>query len=136
MFFLNPYLLFCIVFPLHNLQQIVTKMIFSDNKARVYYGLLKEPDVSNAAIEEEEDDEEGGDKPKKKKSKKDHLYPKKSKSDPNAPPVDRMPLPELLVSLDMFFVFLFFVFVKTFLSRKYMYYFTGKKLSYEKKPKL
>ncbi|KAK3924319.1 Transcription initiation factor TFIID subunit 5 [Frankliniella fusca] len=67
----------------------------ADNKARVYYGLLKEPDVSNAALEEEDEEEEGGDKPKKKKSKKDHLYPKKSKSDPNAPPVDRMPLPEL-----------------------------------------
>lgn len=70
-------------------------LFFSDNKARVYYGLLKEPDVSNAALEDEDDDEEGGDKPKKKKSKKDHLFSKKSKSDPNAPPADRMPLPEL-----------------------------------------
>ena len=36
-----------------------------------------------------------GDKPKKKKPKKDPLFSKKSKSDPNAPPIDRIPLPQL-----------------------------------------
>lgn len=47
---------------------------------------------------EEEDDKEGGtdgDKPKKKKAKKDPLFSKKTKSDPNAPAVGRMPLPNL-----------------------------------------
>lgn len=68
-----------------------------DNKAKVYFGLLKEPDVQFVPCEEEEGEGEGGDgdKPKKKKSKKDPLFSKKTKSDPNAPPIDRMPLPEL-----------------------------------------
>jgi len=61
----------------------------------VYFGLLKEPDIQNVQIEEEEDAEESADKPKKKKAKKDPLFSKKTKSDPNAPPADRMPLPEL-----------------------------------------
>ena len=39
---------------------------------------------------------QSGDKSsKKKKSKKDWLLSKKSKNDPNAPPINRMPLPEL-----------------------------------------
>lgn len=71
-----------------------------DNKAKVYYGLLKEPDIQNvttAATEEEEEDNGGpdSDKPKKKKAKKDPLFSKKTKSDPNAPPIGRMPLPNL-----------------------------------------
>ncbi|PSN41309.1 Transcription initiation factor TFIID subunit 5 [Blattella germanica] len=68
-----------------------------DNKAKVYYGLLKEPDIQYLPVEEEEDGEgeNAADKPKKKKAKKDPLFSKKTKSDPNAPPVDRMPLPEL-----------------------------------------
>lgn len=69
-----------------------------DNKVKVYYGLLKEPDIQTLAQPPEEDDDidpDAPDKPKKKKSKKDPLFSKKSKSDPNAPPVDRMPLPEL-----------------------------------------
>ncbi|XP_022195379.1 transcription initiation factor TFIID subunit 5 [Nilaparvata lugens] len=70
-----------------------------DNKAKVFYGMLKEPDIQYVPLEE--DDEagegggEGGDKPKKKKAKKDPMFSKKPKSDPNAPPVDRMPLPTL-----------------------------------------
>lgn len=67
-----------------------------DNKTKVYYGLLKEPEIQPVA---EEDDAEGegpdGDKPKKKKSKKDPVFSKKAKNDPNAPPMDRIPLPEL-----------------------------------------
>ncbi|XP_066585283.1 transcription initiation factor TFIID subunit 5-like [Prorops nasuta] len=69
-----------------------------DNKTKVYYGLLKEPDIQCVPpAEEEEDDAPGidGDKPKKKKTKKDPLFSKKTKSDPNAPPVGRMPLPHL-----------------------------------------
>jgi hypothetical protein len=68
----------------------------TDNKAKVYYGLLKEPDIQYLPVEEEEDGEgDGTDKPKKKKAKKDPLFSKKTKSDPNAPPVDRIPLPDL-----------------------------------------
>ncbi|KAJ8668877.1 hypothetical protein QAD02_000136 [Eretmocerus hayati] len=72
-----------------------------DNKAKVYYGLLKEPDIQNLSSQtkdEEEEEDTGGpdaDKPKKKKQKKDPLFSKKTKSDPNAPPVGRMPLPNL-----------------------------------------
>lgn len=70
----------------------------TDNKVKVYYGLLKEPDLQCAQTAEEEEDEAAnpdGEKPKKKKAKKDPLFSKKTKSDPNAPPVGRMPLPNL-----------------------------------------
>lgn len=70
-----------------------------DNKVKVYYGLLKEPDVQTlvqAPPEEDDDmDPDAPDKPKKKKPKKDPLFSKKSKSDPNAPALDRIPLPKL-----------------------------------------
>lgn len=71
-----------------------------DNKVKVYYGLLKEPDyqqMTTQAPPPEEDDENelDGDKPKKKKQKKDPLFSKKSKTDPNAPMTDRIPLPQL-----------------------------------------
>ncbi|KAK7580412.1 hypothetical protein V9T40_001041 [Parthenolecanium corni] len=69
-----------------------------DNKAKVFYGLLKEPDLQCFVQAEEDEDGDGGadaDKPKKKKAKKDSLFYKKSKTDPNAPSSDRMPLPEL-----------------------------------------
>lgn len=69
-----------------------------DNKVKVYYGLLKEPDLQTVQVTapiEEDDDLDADDKPKKKKPKKDPLFSKKSKSDPNAPPIDRIPLPEL-----------------------------------------
>lgn len=73
-----------------------------DNKIRVYYGLLKEIDFQSLTQppppEEEDDgviDPDAPDKPKKKKPKRDPLLSKKSKSDPNAPPLDRFPLPEL-----------------------------------------
>ncbi|XP_022659067.1 transcription initiation factor TFIID subunit 5-like isoform X3 [Varroa destructor] len=64
------------------------------NKAKVYYGLPKEPTI----IVEEEDDaggEDGDGKPKKKKAKKDSGLSKKTRADPNAPPSNRIPLPEL-----------------------------------------
>lgn len=84
---------------------------FIDNKTKVYYGLLKEPDIQCVPPAEEEEDDgggEGGDKPKKKKAKKDPLFSKKTKSDPNAPTVGRMPLPNLLVSSFSFSPFTFF----------------------------
>jgi transcription initiation factor TFIID subunit 5 len=66
------------------------------NKTKVYYGLLKEPDINIPLDDEEEGAEtEVGDKPKKKKPKKDPLMMKKTKNDPNAPHVMRIPLPEL-----------------------------------------
>ncbi|ESO82043.1 hypothetical protein LOTGIDRAFT_135304, partial [Lottia gigantea] len=66
------------------------------NKTKVFYGLLKEPDI-NVPLEEDDEQTEGEqtDKPKKKKSKKDPLLMKKSKNDPNAPLISRIPLPEL-----------------------------------------
>ncbi len=64
------------------------------NRAKVYYGLLREPDVMPLPQEEEEEPEMDGDKPKKKK-KKENIIQKKSKSDPNAPIATRMPFPEL-----------------------------------------
>jgi transcription initiation factor TFIID subunit 5 len=69
-----------------------------DNKVKVYYGLLKEPDIQAITAPhppEEDDDIDPDAVPKKKKTKKDPLFSKKSKSDPNAPPIDRIPLPEL-----------------------------------------
>ncbi len=64
------------------------------NKAKVFYGLLKEPEL-NIPLEDEDKGQDGEEKPKKKKSKKDPLLMKKSKNDPNAPPPTRIPLPEL-----------------------------------------
>lgn len=68
-----------------------------ENRVKVYYGLLKE-DIQSLTVPVEEDEEmteETPDKPKKKKTKKDPLFSKKTKSDPNAPPADRIPLPDL-----------------------------------------
>ncbi|CAB0033987.1 unnamed protein product [Trichogramma brassicae] len=71
----------------------------TDNKAKVYYGLLKEQDVGPVTIATEDEDEEVGTdgdyRPKKKKTKKDNIFSKKTKSDPNAPSSTRMPLPNL-----------------------------------------
>lgn len=65
----------------------------------MYYGLPKVPDIQTLAapVEDEEDpnEQDAADKPKKKKAKKDPLFSKKTKSDPNAPAGDRIPVPEL-----------------------------------------
>ncbi|KAL7022472.1 hypothetical protein ACKWTF_012254 [Chironomus riparius] len=71
-----------------------------DNKVKIYYGLLKEPDyqqmMTQASLtEEENDDDIDVDRLKKKKSRKDSVFGKKTKSDPNAPPLDRVILPQL-----------------------------------------
>lgn len=70
-----------------------------DNKTKVYYGIPKGPDPATIAAPIEDEEGEGGDqdnpdKPKKKKAKKDPMFSKKTKSDPNAPPPDRIPAPE------------------------------------------
>lgn len=69
---------------------------FSENRSKVYYGLFREPEYQGLNVpEDDEEVEEAPDKPKKKKARKDPFFSKKAKSDPNAPPFDRMPLPEL-----------------------------------------
>ncbi|KAL1124566.1 hypothetical protein AAG570_001190, partial [Ranatra chinensis] len=77
---------------------VVGEAMRQDNKAKVYFGLPKEPEVQYTPPDDEDEPDAGGggdDKPKKKKQKKDPLFGKKTKSDPNAPPIDRLPLPEL-----------------------------------------
>ncbi|XP_042903545.1 transcription initiation factor TFIID subunit 5 [Parasteatoda tepidariorum] len=64
------------------------------NKSKVFYGLLKEPDIQ-IPLDDEDEGQDGDDKPKKKKPKKDPLLSKKSRNDPNAPQANRIPLPEL-----------------------------------------
>lgn len=62
----------------------------------MYYGRLKENDFSLQMDDAEEPTEEEGnsEKPKRKK-KKDSQLNKKNKVDPNAPPLNRMPIPEM-----------------------------------------
>jgi len=67
------------------------------NSARIYYGLLKEPDYNSF----QDDDDYGGGggeeyeyQPRRKKSRRDAMQRAK-KNDPNAPPLNRIPLPEL-----------------------------------------
>lgn len=69
-----------------------------DNKAKVFYGIPKAPDFQTLAAPVEEEEAEV-DKSKKKKAKRDPLFSKKTKSDPNAPPPDRLPFPELYVHI-------------------------------------
>uniref|UniRef100_A0A8C5HEE9 Transcription initiation factor TFIID subunit 5 n=2 Tax=Gouania willdenowi TaxID=441366 RepID=A0A8C5HEE9_GOUWI len=65
------------------------------NKAKVYYGLLKEPEIELPLDDEDEEAENEEGKPKKKKPKKDNMGSKSKKQDPNAPSQTRIPLPEL-----------------------------------------
>ncbi|KAM4751125.1 transcription initiation factor TFIID subunit 5 isoform 1-T1 [Anableps anableps] len=65
------------------------------NKAKVYYGLLKEPEIELPLDDEDEEAENEEGKPKKKKPKKDSTGSKSKKQDPNAPSQTRIPLPEL-----------------------------------------
>uniref|UniRef100_A0A3Q3EZT7 Transcription initiation factor TFIID subunit 5 n=1 Tax=Labrus bergylta TaxID=56723 RepID=A0A3Q3EZT7_9LABR len=65
------------------------------NKAKVYYGLLKEPEIELPLDDEDEEAENEEGKPKKKKPKKDSMGSKSKKQDPNAPSQTRIPLPEL-----------------------------------------
>ncbi|PIK49930.1 putative transcription initiation factor TFIID subunit 5 [Apostichopus japonicus] len=68
------------------------------NKSKMSFGLLKEPDI-NLLLDDEEEGVDGEDKPKKKKAKR--LDVKKSKPDPNAPAQNRIPLPEILISVEI-----------------------------------
>lgn len=83
------------------------------NKNKVFYGLFKEPDLKMEMFDIDIDLDSssqhnlGNDLSmmdsshstpisfKKKKTKKDSSQAKKARSDPNAPPVNRIPLPEL-----------------------------------------
>ncbi|XP_065495360.1 transcription initiation factor TFIID subunit 5 isoform X2 [Caloenas nicobarica] len=65
------------------------------NKAKVFFGLLKEPEFDVPLDDEDEEGENEEGKPKKKKPKKDSGGSKSKKQDPNAPPQNRIPLPEL-----------------------------------------
>ncbi|XP_061492088.1 transcription initiation factor TFIID subunit 5 [Rhineura floridana] len=65
------------------------------NKAKVFFGLLKEPEIELPLDDEDEEGENEEGKPKKKKPKKDSMGSKSKKQDPNAPPQNRIPLPEL-----------------------------------------
>uniref|UniRef100_A0A8C9SUW0 Transcription initiation factor TFIID subunit 5 n=1 Tax=Scleropages formosus TaxID=113540 RepID=A0A8C9SUW0_SCLFO len=65
------------------------------NKAKVFYGLLKEPEIDVPLDDEDEEGENEEGKPKKKKPKKDSMGSKSKKQDPNAPQQNRIPLPEL-----------------------------------------
>ncbi|XP_044521475.1 transcription initiation factor TFIID subunit 5 isoform X2 [Gracilinanus agilis] len=65
------------------------------NKAKVFFGLLKEPEIEVPLDDEDEEGENEEGKPKKKKPKKDSMGSKSKKQDPNAPPQNRIPLPEL-----------------------------------------
>lgn len=58
---------------------------------------MKEPDLQSFLPPEDDDDDScmEVDRPKKKKPKKDPLFNRKAKSDPNSPQNDRLPLPEL-----------------------------------------
>ena len=71
------------------------------NKAKVFYGLLKEPELNIQVTADDDLDDstmdinpDGSERPKKKKLKKEYLS-KKSRNDPNAPSLTRIPLPEL-----------------------------------------
>ena len=69
------------------------------NRAKIFFGLQRDPDLSGFIIDDDSDEDVGdakdGDKPKKKKPKKDPLQLRKQRTDPNAPSAVRMPLPEL-----------------------------------------
>ncbi|XP_006880027.1 PREDICTED: transcription initiation factor TFIID subunit 5 isoform X2 [Elephantulus edwardii] len=65
------------------------------NKSKVFFGLLKEPEIEVPLDDEDEEGENEEGKPKKKKPKRDSIGSKSKKQDPNAPPQNRIPLPEL-----------------------------------------
>ncbi|XP_040848109.1 transcription initiation factor TFIID subunit 5 isoform X2 [Ochotona curzoniae] len=65
------------------------------NKSKVFFGLLKEPEIEVPLDDEDEEGENEEGKPKKKKPRKDSIGSKSKKQDPNAPPQNRIPLPEL-----------------------------------------
>lgn len=81
----------------------------------MYYGIPKGPDFQSLAAPVEDEEEAEGDSPdkkamiKKKKAKRDPLFSKKTKSDPNAPPPDRIPVPELYDKNNFFIASITFI---------------------------
>ncbi|KAK3710376.1 hypothetical protein QZH41_012300 [Actinostola sp. cb2023] len=74
---------------------ITGEATFEANKTKVLYGLQPEPDLG-ITIEDDNEEEEDKDKPKKKKAKKENgPGRKKFEFNPNAPPLNRIPFPEL-----------------------------------------
>ncbi|XP_076812419.1 transcription initiation factor TFIID subunit 5-like [Clavelina lepadiformis] len=66
-----------------------------ENKVKVFYGLLKEPDIDIPLEDDDDlDDSQDGSSKSKKRKKKEFLS-KKNKADPNAPALTRIPLPEI-----------------------------------------
>lgn len=67
----------------------------------MYYGLLKEPDIEFSLEDEDEvsgtNDDQSEGTPKPRKKKKREILSRKNKADPNAPPITRIPLPEMKV---------------------------------------
>ena len=76
-------------------------MVYSNRHRRHLHSHLRSPSRVNPFWTLPGRDGAGGEavdgveKPKKKKTKKDPLLSKKAKSDPNAPPANRLPLPDL-----------------------------------------
>ena len=76
--------------------------ILNINKLRVFYGLPKEPDINipvdfEFSDDDEDTEDEDKERPNKRRrgvSKKD-FYARRFKSDPNAPPPNRVPFPPL-----------------------------------------
>lgn len=62
---------------------------FVTHHVKVYYGLLKEPEIELPLDDEDEEAENEEGKPKKKKPKKDSMGSKSKKQDPNAPSQNR-----------------------------------------------
>jgi transcription initiation factor TFIID subunit 5 len=76
--------------------------ILNINKAKVYYGLPKEPDITIPAdfkfSDDEDDTEDESDKEppnKRRKISKKDFFARRFKSDPNAPPPSRVLFPPL-----------------------------------------
>ncbi|EDV26865.1 uncharacterized protein TRIADDRAFT_37330 [Trichoplax adhaerens] len=68
------------------------------NKAKVLFGIPKELDISTMLDIENDSEEDDDKRPKKKKLKKDSgsaAKRKKVSNNPNAPPADRVPFPEM-----------------------------------------
>lgn len=70
-------------------QNLWNDMSLSTHHVKVYYGLLKEPEIELPLDDEDEEAENEEGKPKKKKPKKDSMGSKSKKQDPNAPSQNR-----------------------------------------------
>ena len=82
------------MFSLHTYTVTITKNLMYTHdmaiyalcvRVKVFYGLLKEPEIEVPLDDEDEEAENEEGKPKKKKPKKDSMGNKSKKQDPNAP---------------------------------------------------